>query len=107
MAGWKFASLVNDFHPGSVAGIEANDKWQLMFPKSSWGHCFRAGNLSDLYPGPFENRNIGAEEKEEDTYVYAIWRKRGTCLEPLQGELWRQEVNLEHQALSAVCAGVR
>jgi len=107
MAGWKFASLVNDFHPGSVAGIEATDKWQLMFPKSSWGHCFRAGNLSDLYPGPFENRNIGAEEKEEDTYVYAIWRKRGTCLEPLQGELWRQEVNLEHQALSAVCAGVR
>jgi len=77
-----------------------------MFPKSSWGRCFRAGNLSDLMPGPFEKRSFSTREVEEDTYVYAIWRQRGACLEPGHGQLWRASVTAEHKALSAICAGV-
>jgi hypothetical protein len=106
MAAWKFASLVKDFHPGSVAGIEATDKWQIMFPKSTRPNCFRAGNLSDLFPGPIEGRSFIATETQEDAYIYAIWRNRGKCLEPGQGQLWRTSVQLEHQALSAICSGV-
>ena len=108
MAAWKFASLVKDFHPSSMAGIEFDYKWQLVYPQTSHGHCFRPGTLEDFPTGPVEfGRDLVAPPGSEktNTYVFAIWRKREThCMEPeVESVPWRKSIDLEHKALETAC----
>lgn len=105
MAAWKFASLVHDFHPQADAGIEPDDKWQVMYPKSTQPGCFRAGQLEDYPFGPIEGRSV-ISHKPETGYVYAIWRKRTACLEPGEGALWVNLVKQQHQALQTACGAL-
>lgn len=108
-AAWKFASLVKDNYPGALAGIQFDDKWQLVYPKSSRSHCFRPGAISDIYGGPFELRKpeAGASIAEAEAYVFAIWRDRSTsCQEPFgEADLWKASVTAEHAVIAASCGG--
>ena len=109
MAAWRFSSLVNDVQPMSFAGIDFDDKWQLVYPRTSHGHCFRAGSLSDFPTGPWEyGRGVDANwaDPKTNTYVFAIWKKRETnCQEPgSEADGWKQMVKLEHKAIeTGIC----
>ncbi len=105
-AAWRFSSLVSDFHPGSDSGMTHDDKWQIIYPQSSRPECFRAGQLSDIPTGPFENRRPDSIGIKDEAYLYAIWRERDACLEPGTGGAWRASVIAEHAALQAACGGM-
>lgn len=84
MAGWKFASLTKDAFLGTIGGIEATDKWELVYPRSDMEGCYQPQTLMGDWPapGPTEKRNAVSEMGQ--TYIFAIWRERETsrCMEP-------------------------
>lgn len=106
-AAWKFSSLVKDIHPGSLSGIEYEDKWQLVYPKSTRNNCFRPGSVNDLPFGPVEFRKpeLTTPRSKAGVYVFAIWKKREThCQEPnSEADLWKLSVQAEHKIIERGC----
>jgi hypothetical protein len=97
-AAWRIASLAEDyFHQG--IGVQPEDKWQQVWPAVPRAQCFIPGGLDR--PNNFEPSTYTGDRMTgvfppipfSDTpyrqglsdAVFAVWRKRGTCLEPWEG----------------------
>lgn len=111
MAAWRFASLVKTLHPMSMAGMDSDYKWQLVYPRSTHSHCFRPGTLEDFPTGPVEfGRSLAAftdlSSAKTNTYVFAIWRKRSThCMEPeAESTAWLNLVKAEYELMGEGCS---
>lgn len=114
-AGVKFASLSSDFFGDTTTGgWQLSDKWQLIYPPSLHNYCFRPGQFSQLKELPFgvnedgavrvkDNLNMsGAKANvKSNTYVFAVWRRRETCEEPM---IWRASYNINKGKNSAICS---
>ncbi|RYZ90950.1 MAG: hypothetical protein EOP04_02285 [Proteobacteria bacterium] len=106
MAGWKFASLTKDAFLGSIGGIEATDKIQLVYPRSDMEGCYQPQTaLKDWpLPGPTEKRSLG---ELGHTYIFAVWRERETtrCMEPGEADaIWMPAIKgANYQANRGLC----
>lgn len=114
--GVKFASITSDFFGDrATGGWDLTDKWQLIYPPSPHGYCFRPGQLSQILEVPFgvvedgvtrvsDNLNMsGAKANvKANVYVFAVWRKRNTCQEPIE-PAWTADYKLNRAKNQALC----
>jgi len=110
---WRTASLAEDYFKAGV-GVEPSDKWQIVHPAST-GFCFPPGSAlrpSPLLGGqhfgrlpPLSYDNLAVPQHETD-YVFAVWRFRSTCVEPLQHWAVEGEIAAYELAHTAACAPI-
>ena len=112
-AAYRFSSAAADFNLNDNWKLRSDDKWQIVFPMSAPGTCFKPGALFPLLaPAPLENiaqrksHEVNPLSQRKGTYIIAVWRKRDTCEEPLEtvgGWSAMHKVHLAKNA--AICAG--
>lgn len=114
-AGVKFASLTADFFGDNVtAGWKVDDKWQLIYPPSPHNGCFRPGQLGQiahLPTGVVEDFSERAKREisglkadvRAQVYVFAVWRKRESCQEPLGSTFWQISYKTNKEKNSNIC----
>lgn len=90
-AAYRFTSLTSDFLLNDSWKLRGDDKWQIVFPMSAPGTCFKPGAVFPLLaPAPAENvaqrtaHELAPLSERKGTYVIAVWRRRDTCQEPLE-----------------------
>lgn len=111
LAAVKMASLTADhFGDSNTGGWNVEDKWQLVYPPSPHGYCFRPGQLSTLteFPtGVLEDPATRAADNvslnaRSGTYVWVVWRKRNSCEEPFDA-VWRADYKINKAKNLAIC----
>jgi hypothetical protein len=111
-AAYRFTSLAADFNLNDRWKLQADDKWQIVFPMSLPGTCFKPGAPFPLLsPAPTENQlqrkthELNILSQRKGTYVIAVWRRRDTCEEPLETiGGWSASHKLHLAKNSAICA---
>lgn len=120
-AGVKFASLTSDhFGDSSTGGWNITDKWQLVYPPSPHGYCFRPGDFNQAWEVPagvLEDPSTRIADNATGTggraqvYVFAVWRKRTSCEEPLNvvsaGAAWQADYQLNKAKNLALCSAAQ
>lgn len=120
IASVKFASVASDYFGDSdIGGWRLTDKWQLVYPPSPHGYCFRPGQVSQALELPFgvtENMtsrvqaNVTASSKS-GAYIFLVWRLRDTCQEPLNvvsaGAAWQADYQINKAKNLALCSAVQ
>ncbi len=87
---YGISEFVVDQWQHGVGGIEADDKWQLVYPLTEMRGCYRPGNVATDWPLPGPDEKKRDKNKQGITYIFAIWRKKKTsCFPPFGGTTWK------------------
>jgi hypothetical protein len=113
-AAYRFTSVSADFNLNDNWKLRSDDKWQIVFPTSFPGKCFKPGaQFPILAPAPTEDfmqrheNELNPFSKRKGTYVIAVWRKRETCEEPLETVGgWSAAHKLHLAKNSALCSAM-
>ena len=113
-AAYRFTSVAADFNLNDNWKLRSDDQWQIVFPLSLPGTCFKPGApFPILAPAPTENfaqrqeNELNPFSNRKGTYVIAVWRKRETCEEPLETVGgWSAAHKLHLAKNSALCSGM-
>ena len=78
IAAIKFMSMLGDSTGNFQFHLQGEDKFQLIYPKSTMPTCFNPGGIIEF------SRYLAMEERTagQDVYVFAVWRRNDTCLNP-------------------------
>lgn len=120
VAGIKFASLTADhFGDSSTGGWQLTDKWQLIYPPSPHGYCFRPGQMRQALEIPLgiiedpttRMKDSATLSARSGTFVFAVWRRRDTCQEPLNtvtaGQGWKFDYQINKGKNIALCGAAQ
>lgn len=120
VAGVKFASLTSDhFGDSNTGGWQLTDKWQLVYPPTTHGYCFRPGQVSqalEIPLGVLEDPTTRIADSaslsvKSGTYVFAVWRRRDACMEPLNavsgGAGWQADYQINKAKNIALCSAAQ
>lgn len=108
--GYKFASLARD-HFTSGPGVEAGDRWQIVWPPAGnleQARCFVPGaerplaEISRSVSLPMVPMTDGPG-RENGSVVIAVWRKWSKCVEPGVGSSWRGILASTREARVEAC----
>ena len=113
-AAFRFSSAAADLNLNDNWKLRPDDKWQIVFPQSSPGTCFKPGAPFPLVaPAPLENiaqrtfHELNPLSERKGTYVIAVWRKRETCEEPFETfGGWSAAHQLHLKKNAAICAAL-
>jgi hypothetical protein len=111
-AAYRFTSAAADFNLNDNWKLRADDKWQIVFPQSLPGTCFKPGAPFPIVaPAPLENiaqrtaHELNPLSERKGTYVIAVWRKRETCEEPFETiGGWSAAYQLHLKKNAALCS---
>ena len=110
-AAFRFTSVTADFNLNDNWKLRSDDQWQIVFPMSLPGTCFKPGApFPIIAPAPTENfgqrqlHELNPLSKRKGTYVIAVWRRRETCEEPLETiGGWSAAHKLNFEKNTALC----
>jgi hypothetical protein len=107
---WRIASLSEDMFKTGV-GVQARDKWQLVYPKVPRPACFTPGqaHLPMMLPGEVSYRLPGYDAAgglKNSEFVFVVWRHHAECVSLPAAAAIQGQIALFPPARIAACAGV-